>query len=116
MVIVKLQSVFDGAFPNMKIITISKQVVDVHQRKIKLGEAWGMQFCRGNPMDVVSGFILTNPRCNITLKDNSTWYYKKSRATGASLVWYKLNQGADAQWRNRWFHHILCSESPVLLQ
>jgi hypothetical protein len=30
-VIVNLQSVFDGAFTNMKIKTISKQVVDVHQ-------------------------------------------------------------------------------------
>ncbi len=34
-VIVNLQSVFDGAFTHVKIKTISKQVVDVHQRKIK---------------------------------------------------------------------------------
>jgi hypothetical protein len=35
-VIVNLQSVFDGAFANVKIKTISKQVVDAHKRKIKL--------------------------------------------------------------------------------
>ncbi len=38
-VIVNLQSVFHGVFPNVKIKTISKRVVDVHQRKIKLWEA-----------------------------------------------------------------------------
>jgi hypothetical protein len=38
-VIVNLQSVFHGVFPNVKIKTISKWVVDVHQRKIKLWEA-----------------------------------------------------------------------------
>jgi hypothetical protein len=66
-------------------------------------------------MDVVSSFTPTNPRCNVPLKDNSTWYYKKINATVA-LVLYNLTQGADAQWRNRWFHHLLGSESSVLLQ
>jgi hypothetical protein len=114
--IVNLQSVFDGAFPNMKIKTISKQVVDVHQRKIKLWEAWGTHFCRGNQMDVVTSYTPMNPRsCNVTLKDNLTWYYKKTSATMA-LVWYNLTQGADAQWRKRWFCHLLGSESSVLLQ
>jgi hypothetical protein len=81
---------------------------------IKLWEAWGTQFSRGNSMDVVSSFAPTNPRCNITLKDNSTWYYKKTSATVA-LVWYNVTQGADAQWRKRWFHHLLVSEPSVLL-
>jgi hypothetical protein len=113
--IVNLQSVFDGAFSNMKIKTISKQVVDVHQRKIKLWEAWGTHFCRGNQMDVVTSYTPMNPRsCNVTLKDNLTWYYKKTSATMA-LVWYNLTQGADAQWRKRWFCHLLGSESSVLL-
>jgi hypothetical protein len=40
-VIVNLQSVSDGSFPNVKIKTVSKQVVDAHQRMIKLWEAWG---------------------------------------------------------------------------
>ncbi len=99
----------------MKIKTISKQVVDVHQRTIKLWEAQGTHFCRGNQMDVVASFTPMNPTCNITLKDNSTWYYKKTSAT-AALVWYNLTQGADAQWRKRWFHHLLGSESSVLLR
>jgi hypothetical protein len=55
-----------------------------------------------------------NPNCNITLKDKLTWYCKKTSATMA-LVWYNLTQGAYAQWRKRWFHHILGSESSVLL-
>jgi hypothetical protein len=38
---VNLQSVFDGAFPNVKIKKESKQVVDVHQREIKLWAAHG---------------------------------------------------------------------------
>jgi hypothetical protein len=113
-VIVKLQSVFDGAFPNVKITTISRQVVDVHQRKMNLWESQGTRFCRGNQMDDVSGFTPTNPRCNITLKDNSIWYFKKTSAT-ATLVWYNLTHGVDAQWRKRWFHHLLGSESSVLV-
>jgi hypothetical protein len=114
-VIVNLQSVFDGAFPNVKIKTISKQVVNAHQRKIKLWEARGTHFCRGNQMDVVASYTPTNPSCSITLKDNLTWYYKKTSAT-AALVWYNLTKGADAQWRKRWFHHLLGSESSFLLQ
>jgi hypothetical protein len=114
-VIVNLQSVFHGAFPNVKIKTKSKQVVYAHQTKIKLWEAQGTRFCRGNQTDVVASFTPMNPRCNITtLKDNSTWYYKKTSATMA-LVWYNLTQGADAQWRKRWFRHLLGSESLVLL-
>jgi hypothetical protein len=53
-IVVNLQSVFHGAFPNVKIKTISKQVVDAHQRNIKLWEAWGTRFCMGNQMDVVA--------------------------------------------------------------
>jgi hypothetical protein len=59
-----------------------------------------MHFCRRNQKDVVAGYTTTNPSCNVTLKDNSTWYYKKTSAT-AALVWYNLTQGADAQWRKR---------------
>ncbi len=65
-------------------------------------------------MDVVSSYTLTNPRCNIKLKDNSTWYYKKTGATVA-LLWYNQTKGTDVQWRQRWFHHLLCCESLVLL-
>jgi hypothetical protein len=36
-----------------------------------------------------------NPSHNVTLKDNSTWYYKKTGAI-AALVWNNLTQGADA--------------------
>jgi hypothetical protein len=31
------------------------------------------------------------------------------------LVWYNLTQGVDAQWRKRWFCHLLGYESSVLL-
>jgi hypothetical protein len=55
-VIVNLQSVFDGAFANMKIKTISKQVVDAHQRKIKLWEARGTHFFRRYQMDIDTGY------------------------------------------------------------
>jgi hypothetical protein len=113
-VIVNLQSVFDGAFANVKIKTISKQVVNAQQRKIKLWEARGMRFCRGYQMDIVAGYTPTNPSCNITLKDNSTLHYKKS-STIVALLWYNLTQGADAQRRKRWFRHILGSKSSVLL-
>jgi hypothetical protein len=94
--IVNLQSFFDGAFPNMKIKTISKQEVNVHQRMLKLWEAWGMCFFRGKLADAVASYTPTNTSCNIMLKDNSTWYYKKTSAT-AALVWYNLTQGVDAQ-------------------
>jgi hypothetical protein len=113
-VIVNLQSVFDGAFANVKIKTISEQVVDAHKRKIKLWEATGMRFFRGYQMDIFAGYTPTNPSCNITLKDNSTLYYKKTSAIMA-LLWYNVTQGADAQRRKRWFHHLLGSESSVML-
>jgi hypothetical protein len=83
-VIVNLQSIFDGAYANVKVKTISKQVVNVHQRKIKLWEARGTCFFRGYQMDIVTGYTPTNPSCNITLKDNSTLYYKK---TSAIVAW-----------------------------
>jgi hypothetical protein len=111
--IVNLQSIFDGAFTNVKIKTISKQVSKAHQRKIKLWEARGTHFFRGYQMDIFTGYTPTNPSCNITLKDNSTLYYKKT-STIAALLWYNLTQGADAQWRKRWFRHLLGSESSVL--
>jgi hypothetical protein len=112
-VIVNLQSIFDGAFTNVKIKTISKQVSKAHQRKIKLWEARGTCFFRGYQMDIFAGYTPTNPSCNVTLKDNSTLYYKKT-STIAALLWYNLTQGADAQWRKRWFRHLLGSESSVL--
>jgi hypothetical protein len=98
----------------MKIKTISKQEVNVHQRMLKLWEAWGMCFFRGKLTDAVASYTQTNTSCNITLKDNSTWNYKKTSAT-AALVWYNLTQGVDAQWRKRWFCHLLGYESSVLL-
>jgi hypothetical protein len=67
----------------VKIKTISKQVANVHQRKIKLWEARGTHFFRGYQMDIVTGYTPTNPSCNITLKDNSTLYYKKTSAIAA---------------------------------
>jgi hypothetical protein len=82
-------------------------VVKAHQRKIKLWEARGMCFFRGYQMDIVAGYTPT-------LKDKSTLYYKKTSAI-AALLWYNLTQGADAQWRKRWFRHLLGSESSVLL-
>jgi hypothetical protein len=111
---VNIQSVFDGAFSSIKIKTVSKQVGYVHQRELKLWEARGKHFCRGNQKDVISGYTPMNPSCNVTLKDDSTWYYKKMGET-AALVWYNLSKGADAQWRKRWFHHLLGHESLVLL-
>jgi hypothetical protein len=65
-------------------------------------------------MDIVAGYTPTNPSCNVTLKDNSTLYYKMT-STIAALLWYILSQGADAQWRKRWFRHLLGSKSSVLL-
>jgi hypothetical protein len=108
-VIVNLQSIFDGAFASMKIKTVSKQVSEVHQRKIKLWEARGMHFFRGYQMDIVAGYTPMNPSCNVTLKDNSTLFYKKT-STIVALLWYNLTQGADAQWRKRWLCHLLGSE------
>jgi hypothetical protein len=61
-----LQSVFNGAFPNIDINRVSKQVFDMHQREIQLWEACGMQFCIGNQMDVVSSYTPMNPSCNIS--------------------------------------------------
>jgi hypothetical protein len=98
--IVNLQSIFDGAFANVKIKTISKQVVDAHQRKIELWEARGMHFFRGYQMDIFAGYTPTIPSCNITLKDNSTLYFRKT-STITALLWYNLTHGADAHWRNR---------------
>jgi hypothetical protein len=113
-VIVNLQLIFDGAFANVKIKTISKQVSEAHQRKAKLWEARHTHFFRGYQMDIVTGYTPMNPSCNVTLKDNSTLYYKKT-STIMALLWYNLTQGADAQWRKRWFRHLLGSESSALL-
>jgi hypothetical protein len=99
----------------VKIKTIRKQGSEAHQRKIKLWEARGTHFFRGYQMDIVAGYIPMNPSCNVTLKDNSTLYYKKTSAI-AALLCYNLTQWADAQWRKRWFCHLLGSESSVLLQ
>jgi hypothetical protein len=90
-VIVNLQSIFDGAFANVKIKTISKQVSEVHQRKIKLWEARGTHFFRGYQMDNVAGYTPMNPNCNVTLKDNSTPLYSKKTSTIAALLWYNLH-------------------------
>jgi hypothetical protein len=98
----------------VKIKTISKQVVDEHKRKIKLWEAMGMHFFRGYQMDIVAGYTPMNPSCNITFKDNLTLHYKKT-STIVALLWYNITQGADAQWRKRWFCHLLGSESSVML-
>jgi hypothetical protein len=65
-------------------------------------------------MDFFSRFTMANPSCDVTLKDNFTSSYKKTGATMA-LVWYNLTLGADAQWRKRWYHHLLGHESSVLL-
>jgi hypothetical protein len=71
-VIVELWSVFHGAFLDVKIKTKNTQVVDGHQRMMKVWGAWGTQFCNGNSTDLVSVFTHTNSRFNITLENNST--------------------------------------------
>jgi hypothetical protein len=68
----------------------------VHQREIKLWEAQGTHFWRGNQMDVFASYTPMNPSCNVTLKENSTWYYKKTGAIMA-LLWYNLSRGAHVQ-------------------
>jgi hypothetical protein len=90
-------------------------VVDANKRKIKLWEATGMHFFRGYQMDIVAGYTPMNPSCNVTLKDNLTLYYKKTSVI-AALLWYNLTQGVNAQWRKRWFCHLIGSESLVLLR
>jgi hypothetical protein len=51
--------------------------LQLSKRKIKLWEAHCMHFCMGKLTDIVASYTPTNPSCNVTLKDNLTWYYKR---------------------------------------
>jgi hypothetical protein len=114
-VLIDLRSVFDTAFPNVKIKAIDRVILGRNKKQIKVWQATAIRVNRGEQMMLLAGYSPTMPRSNLSLEDHSTWYYKKMVAITA-LMWYNLTAKADTHWRKRWFLHLLGGESEVLLR
>jgi hypothetical protein len=114
-ILIDLKSIFDTAFPNVKIRPISRVIHGGNKKPIKVWQATGTRVNRGEKMMLYPGHMPTMPKSYLTLKDHSTWYYNKDMAVGA-LMWYNLTTEANTDWRNRWFHHLLGNESEVSLR
>jgi hypothetical protein len=108
-------SVFDTAFPNVKIKAIDRVISGRNKKQIKVWQATAVQIHRGEKMMLLPGFSPTMPKSNRTLDDHSTWYYKKTGAI-TGLMWYNLTTKTDTHWRKRWYLHLLGDESEVLLR
>jgi hypothetical protein len=114
-ILINLKSIFNTAFPNVKIRPISRVIHGGNKKPIKIWQATGTRVNRGEKMTLYPGHTPTMPKSYLTLEDHSTWYYNKAMAVGA-LMWYNLTAEANADWRNRWFHHLLGNESEVSLR
>ena len=114
-VLIDLKSVFETAFPNVKVKAIERVIVGRNKKQIKVWQATAVRVNRGEQMTLLPGYSPTMPKSNLTLEDHSTWYYKKTVAITA-LMWYNLTAKADTHWRKRWFVHLLGGESEVLLR
>jgi hypothetical protein len=114
-IVIDLQSIFDTAFPNVKIRPISRVIRGGNKKTIKIWQATGTRVNRGEKMMLYPGHMPMMPKSYLTLKDHSTWYYNKAMAVKA-LMWYNLTTEANTDWRNRRFHHLLGSESEVSLR
>jgi hypothetical protein len=112
-ILIDIKSIFDTAFPNVKIRPISR-VIRVGNKKYKIWQATGTRVNRGEKMTLYPGQTPTMPKRYLTLEDHSTWYYK-AVAVGA-FMWYNLTTEANTHWRNRWFRHLLGNESEVLIR
>jgi hypothetical protein len=114
-ILINLKSIFDTAFPNVKIRPISRVIRGGNKKPIKVWQATGTRVNRGEKMMLYPGHMPTMPKSYLTLKDHSTWYYNKAMAVGA-LMWYNLTTEANTDWMNRWFCHLLGNESEVSLR
>ncbi len=114
-IVIDLKSIFDTAFPNVKIRPISRVIHVGNKKPIKIWQATGTRVNRGEKMMLYPGHMPTMPKSYLTLEDHSTWYYNKAVAVGA-LMWYNLTTVANTDWRNRWFRHLLGNESEVSLR
>ena len=114
-ILIDLKSIFDTAFPNVKIRPISRVIRGGNKKPIKIWQATGTRVNRGEKMMLYPGHTPTMPKSYLTLEDHSTWYYNKAMAVGA-LMWYNLTTEANTDWRNRWFRHLLGNESEVSLR
>ena len=110
-----LKSVFEGAFPNVKIKTVSRTVIGHKKRHIKFWQASATRIHKGEKIDMFSGYSSTQPSKNVQLDDYSTWYYQKADAITA-LMWFNLTEESNTQWRKRWFRHLLGGQKQVLLR
>jgi hypothetical protein len=114
-ILINLKSIFDTAFPNVKIRPISRVICGGNKKQIKVWQATGTRVNRGEKIMLYPGHTPMMPKSYLTLKDHSTWYYNKAMAVGA-LMWYNLTTEANTDWRNRWFRHLLGNESEVSLR
>jgi hypothetical protein len=113
--LIDLQSVFDTAFPNVKIKPIKRGVFIDNKKQIKVWQATAIQVHQGRQTKLFPGYTPTMPKSNLTMDDHSMWYYNKNGAITV-LMWYNLTAMANTHWRKRWFHHLLGDESEVLLR
>jgi hypothetical protein len=115
-ILINLKSIFNTAFPNVKIRPISRVIRGGNKKPIKVWQATGTRVNRGEKMMLYPGHMpRMMPKSYLILKDHSTWYYNKAVAVGA-LMWYNLTTEANTDRRNRWFHHLLGNESEVSLR
>jgi hypothetical protein len=99
-ILIDLKSIFDTAFPNVKIRPISRVICGGNKKPIKVWQATRTRVNRGEKIMLYPGHMPMMPKSYLTLKDHSTWYYNKAVAVGA-LMWYNLTTEANTDWRNR---------------
>jgi hypothetical protein len=75
-ILIDLKSIFDTAFPNVKIRPISRVIHGGNKKPIKIWQATGTRVNRGEKMMLYRGHTPTMPKSYLTLEDHSTWYYK----------------------------------------
>jgi hypothetical protein len=107
--LIDLQSVFDTAFPNVKIKPIKRGVFVDNKKQIKVRQATVIQVHQGKQTKLFPGYTPMMPKSNLTMDDHSMWYYNKNGAITV-LIWYNLTATANTHWRKRWCCHLLGDE------
>jgi hypothetical protein len=107
--LIDLQSVFDTAFPNVKIKPIKRGVFVDNKKQIKVWQATAIQVHQGRQTKLFPDYTPMMPKSNLTMDDHSMWYYNNNGAITV-LMWYNLTAMADTHWRKRWCRHLLGDE------
>jgi hypothetical protein len=71
-VLIDLQSVFNTAFPNVKIKPIGRVILGRNKKQIKVWQATVIWVHRGEQMMLLPGYTPTMPKNHLTLDDHST--------------------------------------------